>query len=866
MVAYGGALYGAAAMGRINASFQAAQAAIARQTALRISVIDNQINRWTYVGGTVIDIPANPMSAADKANSTDQSFRGYRFGMSMCILVNGNIIRVRIGDGSFSDRQIYYQTITDPTVASQWTTWGVLYSGVHYAVAVVPATSSSFHVYSAKSDGMYKNNAQQNTQVGIIEINPVIGQTDAMFATRVVDDSIDGRRAFYHYYTYDITTTPPVLDAVNYRWYRSEISALKLSDGRIARVQVAAFHINPRVTNLAESLTISFAPAYNDIEPIDPPLLIRGFAGQAGSNSIINPYLTKLADGYYYLFYSEVRYDADKTLASNAVKTLFWQRSIDLRYWSEPVAIGYDIMNPTGIGIVESGGYAYLANNGAVYSRPTATITHDISNYVGRMELEDPKQNQPGTASFPVANPAGVNDWLLDLTDCEVKLEAGLLCADGVYRYSEFGRWWIDKVKASVHQRVSRLEVTLYDLWRRLDNPLRDNYNNIGQVNWRDWMAGGKNQLFNYYPKGGTYAAVTEHSWKYVRVRKPTSKNFFLYTGWKGHNGEVWARIRTRPTSTHKFGVIYRYVDNNNYYWAYSNGTGIYIVRVQGGKSTTLLSHSKTISGTFTIGVEYRWSRHRVYINGDLEVTLNTESGTGGKPGYAGVRGTGADYNFYNFGFTDWQPAITTNDLIRTLLAMGDFHLPSVAGGEDQQLAVVWGPQTDLNTPAKALQSLCEQYKLSLAWRNNRVEVGQFKELTIVDTYNNEVLEFSQTEEVGQRINLASVDGREDSWIEIDGPDTRFRGRQIVAYFDVPELATDDQVRLRSVEEIRKGVVGSAYECKMPLQFDLWRMDGVVIVDNNGSSYTLRVEGLKVEVDQTDQPRQTMTLELSPLT
>lgn len=1086
MTTYGAALYGAGVTpDRIHSLLQTAQAATARKTALRVSVLDTQVNRWSEFAGTALTDPVLLTSSTDRAYSVDQAYKGYQLGMGMCLLSGGSIIRVRVGDGSLGNRNIYVQVITSPTTTAQWTSWTLLYSGTHYGVAVMPVTSTTYRVYSAKADGIYADNVLAQAITGVIQISPVVGQLGAMFVTKVRTDTVDAQRVMDLYYSPNVATTGFSDDTLNYRWHRTQIAALLLADGRVARAQVAGFYTNPRSLNLAESITISFGASYTSVDPVAPPVLIRGFAGQAGSNAIVNPHLTLLADGYYYLFYSEVRYDADKTVAISATGTLFWQRSEDLIHWSEPVAIGYPGMNPTGVSVVEAGGYqeevmalgptaywrlgeasgttavdqtgahdgtivnavgygaagalvgdtdtamtfnggvsaaritvgapvqtviddwtimawvkpptvgatrmvayvgtsvtngyglyigatgiiagyaygatlpniaigttvltpgvwyfavllrragtsrlylngvphgttgagvpltptggtqignvlggtvpmsggidevaiwdraladseiaalyaagtgtytsyAYLGNNSSVYRRSTDTITYDISDYVPSGELELPKSNQAGTGDISIANPLGVNDALLDLTDCEVTVEVGLLCSDGTYRYVEFGRWWIDKVTAEIFQRTSRLKLTLYDLWRRLDNPLRDNYNNVGCVVWRDWGTALRNQLFNYYPKGGTYAAVPVSTYAYVQVTGVTTKNFCLYTGWKGHNGAVEARFRAAPTTTKKLGMVYRYRDDNNYYWAYADGATIYLTRVVGGVSTTMSTGTKAISGWFTMKVDFRWGIHRVYINGVLEKTYN-EALSGDSPGYAGVRGTAA-YGFYQFSFDDWQRPITTNDLITTLLAMGDFHSPSVAGGEATQLAIVWGPQTDLNTPAKALLSLCEQFKLDLAWRGGRVEVGQFKELTIVHTYENEVIDCTRSEEVGRRINLAAVDGREDSWIEIDGPDTRFRGRQIVSYFDVPELTTDDAVRLRAQEEIRKGVVGSAYEANMPLQLDLWRMDGITITDSNGTAHDLQVEGMKIQIEQGMSPVQRMTLELSPLT
>lgn len=865
MAVYGGALWNSITPGRINLQLVAAQAGTVRRTALKVQVLDSQLNGWTEHAGTAIQIGDLNTPSSDKAATTSPSYRYYRLQMGMCILTNGNIIRVRVGNGTYADRQIYVQTITDPTVAAQWTSWSLLYSGTHYAVGVAPATASTYHVYAAKSAGIYKNNVLKQSITNVIEINPVKGQTDAMFVTKLNVDSVDDKRVMDHYYSPNIETTAFADDKVNYRWIRSEISALLLDNGKIARAQVAGFYIDPRSTNLAESLTISIAPAYTNIEPETPPYIVRGFVGQAGSNSIINPHLTKMNDGFYYLFYTESRYDYDKTYSVSISQTVFWQRSVDLIHWSEPVAIGYPNMNPTGIAVVESGNYAYLANNGSVYARPTAVTTYTISDYVPEVELEIPRQNQGGSGVIKVANPNGINDFLHNRTDCEVLVQAGIYCSDGVYRYVDFNRWWIDRVKSEVDGQVNRLSVTLYDMWKRLDNPLRDNYNNVGCVVWNDWATARKNALYNYYYRGGTVKAISEKTSKYVQVKNPTSKNAFMYTGVKSHNGDISVRFRGSPSSSRKIGILYRYTNENNYYWCYSDGADIRLVRVRNGASTVLYTDTTNVSGWFTLRVVYRWGIHRVYLNGILQFTYN-ETLSGTAPGYAGVRGTSGDFTFDNFKFTDWLPKITTNDLITSLLAMGDFHSPSVAGGEQSQLAIVWGPQTELNTPAKALASLAEQYKLELAWRDARVTVGQFKDPTVVLEYENQVLDVKRTEEVGRRINLASVDGREDSWIEIDGPDTRIRGRQIVAYFDVPDLVADDDVRLRAQEEIRKGVVGSTYEGNLPLQFDLWRMDGIRVTNNVGEVLDLKVEGIKISINQSTAPRQNMTLDMSPLT
>ena len=152
-----------------------------------------------------------------------------------------------------------------------------------------------------------------------------------------------------------------------------------------------------------------------------------------------------------------------------------------------------------------------------------------------------------------------------------------------------------------------------------------------------------------------------------------------------------------------------------------------------------------------------------------------------------------------------------------------------------------------------------------MTWRNGTITVGQFKELEIIRTIQNESLNFETTEESGEHINLAAVDGQEDSYTAIDGPDTRARGRQIVAYFDVPELDTTESVVARANEEIRQGVVGTKFTGEAPLFFDLWRLDGVTWYDPAGVAHDLRIHAIEVTINQGTQPSQHGRYEMSPL-
>jgi hypothetical protein len=588
--------------------------------------------------------------------------------------------------------------------------------------------------------------------------------------------------------------------------------------------------------------------------------------------------LTQLSDGYYYIFYGEQRFDADKDNAIS-VATLFWQRSKDLYHWSEPVAIGYDQMNPTGVAVVEKSGYVYLANNGAVYRRPTAVVEYDITNYVPRVEMFVPTSLEEGRASIQVANPDGINDYLKDLGDREVTIEVGLKTADGSYKYTEFNDWWVDRVAQQMENAVNRLTLHTYDIFRRLSNQLRDTYNFIGQVAWNDWGVGRPNKLFNYYIRGGKPRFTTlSASSRVIEIRRIARSQFTLYTGWKGHNCDITIRFRGGSLVNKKWGVVYRYVNSKNYYWArITNDEGtLQLVRVRNGSSTTLASYS--ISGgtsSPTIRVQVRYGFHYIYLqrnnSGDtlnLRITHN-ETTPSVAPGYVGMRYYSASTNNYmadRFALTTWETNYTTDDLVKTALSFADLHDYIVAAGTERQLAIVWGPQTELATPAAALKELFEQHKLNMTWRNGTLTVGQFKELEIVRTIQNESIEFEVTEESGQRINLASVDGQEDSYIAIDGADTRSRGRQIVAYFDVPELDTTEAVVERANEEIRNGVTATRYRGVAPLFFELWRLDGVTWYDPAGDPHDLRIHTIQVTVEQNDEPVQHVEYELSPLT
>jgi len=839
--------------GRISTDLVVAQNSQARETGLKVTVIDDRSNAWEYFIGTDLNARELFISTNKNPPADNQGYWSYRLGASMIKLSGGKIIRIRNGDGSLGDRQVYVQEITDPTVASQWTSWSLLYSGNHYGIALQEATSTTYDVFSAKSDGLYKNNSKKWDKTGLIAIYPVVGQKDALFVLRVSTDPIEGPpyRDLDLFYTDNIEVTAPTADPVNYRWYRNSISAMKLSDGRVARVQAMGLYQSPRVRNNGDSITVAFNKDVSTNIPSEPRL-IRGLAGQVGHNTITWPKLFQLSDGFYYLFYSETHADNDYDAISNFLTSPAWQRSKNLLHWSEPVPA------PIGggwgfAGVVEASGYVWFAGNGSVYRRPSTSVSYDISNYVPQLQFDIPRDNQPGNGSFPVANLAGINDTILGLTDRKVKIEVGIKTATGLFEFAQFNDWWVRNVSRQIDGEAQRLQLEFGDLWFRLENLLRDTYNFVGKLDWQDWAEGKRNKKFNYYGAGSAIETAD--------FRLKTS-GLILYTGWKGHN--PLTEIQFNATiSGDTPALVYRYKDSKNYYKAELDGTNLNLIRKRDDVDSTLATVAVTADSTPNIRVEVIWAIHKIYLNGVLKIT-HTETVPGADPGYVGFRGTKA-YTISNFLLTDWETAYTTEDLIRVALAMGDYHDAKVAGGGDRQLAIIWGPQTDIPSAADGLRFSLESAKLQMIWRDGFIEVGKFTDKSIVKTIQDRIISTEHSESADRRINVAVIDGNEHSWIELDDADLILRSRALNGYFDLPELLDQSAVTARAQEEIRRGKLGSAPGGSVVLFLDLWRMDAVTWIDNIGNSKDVRIEGMVVDVNQSSEPHQRMNIDTSLL-
>lgn len=858
-IIYGtGALYGDADSdyGRISNDLAQAMAARTREPGLRVKVTDERVNRWSSFAGSELNADS---FISEGFAIYDQRYYSYRGQADICKLDNGNLVRIR---NNSSTRDIEFQIIADPTVASQWTTWNSYNTDDNFAVAIAPDVNAGIY-YHAKIDGLYRDNSLVWARTGITKVKCHRSEDgrqvkDALWI-RVVTQGVtatDGTilRKFQYYWTPDVTTITPVEVEWNWVWQRMETSSIEREDSKI--IKISAFPLYGAADDLftSESVLTTVHEELGDVIEYQIPRLVRGISDQSGSNTISNADIFKLPDGFFYLVYHEAHLDQEQKYTSNFARPLIWQRSKDGEVWGEPVHCGFTLWSLAGL--IESGNFVYLAGNGEVQRRPNTPVVYDISDYVTRASWDSPRDNQVGDGTISMANPAGINNFLEDLNDRRITIEPGLRLADSSYEFIQLDDFWLSSTTKEIDGAANRLEVSIGNIWNRLENPLRDVFNFIGQTEFDDWKSGKSNAPSNYYFHSGAGSATVDN-------RLEITEGIALWAGWKGYNPTVSFGFDRFPMD-----LIFRYIDDKNYLHLNYDGNSLRLYERIAGVDTQVGS-TQTVGTISRLGVKCLWRKIELYADSVLETVIPVSTYSSPRivrPGYVGFRytGTGA-YKIWDLNFTDEEYNYTSLHLIRQALALADYHEPKIGGALAKQYDLAWGPQTDLPTPADALRQLLEVEKLELIWRDGYIEVGQFKDLTIVKVLEDEIIQTEQVGEANRRTNLVVVDGNEHTWTEIDAVDAQQRDRMIQTYYDFPELTTRDEVMNRAQEEIRRSKLGQSPGGRVILPFDLWRMDPVTWVDNLGNAQDVRIEGISVEIEQGEQPSQRATIDTSKL-
>jgi hypothetical protein len=313
-------------------------------------------------------------------------------------------------------------------------------------------------------------------------------------------------------------------------------------------------------------------------------------------------------------------------------------------------------------------------------------------------------------------------------------------------------------------------------------------------------------------------------------------------------------------------GLLARYKDSSNFVkLVKSSGTlRLYEVVANSPTLITTLSVTGTINNTCTMGLAFYFNRCEIYYEGVLvgTVSFGDRDWSLTEPGYVGFSMTSPSrYTIDYFSLQDWEDDLSIADLIKTALALGDFHDATVSDAVDKAYAIIWGPQTDLPSAAEALRQMMVTNKLNLAWRGTGIGVSQFSDPTIVATLQDEIIETEEEDESQQRVNWVQVDGNENFWIQIDVEDAKDRGRMVVAYFDLPELLTLEAVTARAREELSKTTVGNSPGGQIVARYDLWRMDRISWIDNAGNTKDARIEGISFEINQGKTPFQRMRID-----
>jgi hypothetical protein len=725
---------------------------------LRAKLIDENMNSWSDFAGmdTNVDV-AYRYAVGDGPDETSIEHWSYRGQAAMCQLSNNDIVRVRVGDGTFADRKLYIQTISDPTDPTEWTAWTTKYTGDHYAVAIVRDDSApaGYLIYHSKSDGVYRDNVKVSpgSTWQVIRIKPVaLGEPGEGYFQAVTADP-DGNRQVWWNYSRTMDTELGTMtifgDWNNYRWYHHDMLCVKVPDADWYRFRGHPSEGASRHKSSSDILTCEFATGdfmqnnetFNSMRDVR---YLKGPSGQAGFKRISNLYMNVLPtnDGdAYFLFYNERHQDIAGNVLSNHKMPLYWSRSYGYPFYlSAPTPVGFSIWGFAGA--IRHGDYIYVAGNGRVIRRYWPATETDITNYIKEGSYTNPRGNEKATGKLVCPNPGNtlgrtlglVSDNAAGLTEHKLHLEVGIRKPGEVLTHWKRDNQWylttLQKIKTSDHKE--RLNINFADFWHRLENPFLDTISIPGHFTWNDWGQGGVNQLFNWFNDTDEmfrYSPAVDDSLLYTipRLRTiisgdgPGGGTRTLFAGWRGEHIHIQATLWQLNT-----GTIFRYVDENNYMYHKVTGPRTEVHSVVEGADTLI----EGFEAEFAIEAPYN-----VYIDvygRFINITIEHPGGDTGHTigmvdppvftGFIGFFSTSANgvLEVSNVVLYDFNVEVTTRELVKVLLCYADEHNIEIDVDDDdtdtKQLSLIWGPQSDLDDPAKALRQLLDSARIEAKW------------------------------------------------------------------------------------------------------------------------------------------------------
>jgi hypothetical protein len=355
----------------------------------------------------------------------------------------------------------------------------------------------------------------------------------------------------------------------------------------------------------------------------------------------------------------------------------------------------------------------------------------DISNYVLNGDYNLPRENGDGVGKLLCANPGNGLGKLLGmdeeqitgLTDRRIMVALGRQGPNKKFMdWKRDSSWWVSRMIKGRSRDKQQLTVEYGDIWHRLENDFKEEVSLHGHFDWSDWSATATNLLADYHNDSDELfkedPGIAGNYNVHIQCTGSTADSTTLFTGWRGENGEF--RIRLFEFAN----LVFRWVDNNNYCRVDVTSSGItFKYKVDGSLVTSGTSYAHSISiGASGIGIiiQYRWQNVRIWLGASIVLEIPVINIKPIHTGFVGIMGVTQDSNQWRI--QDWNEEETTATLIRRAFAHVDEHDVEIIDPDAvsaKHIEELWGPQSDLSSPAKAVRQLLEATKLEAIWKED---------------------------------------------------------------------------------------------------------------------------------------------------